>query len=434
MTALGAIKLGSFALGEPIGRGGMAEVWSGTHAGTGLDVAVKVVGAMRNPEQVASLHREIRAVARLDHAGIVGVFDYGTVSAEAARRSEGKLLEGSPWFAMERARKGTLRPQVALGWEPVQQVLLHLLDALAHAHARGVLHRDVKPNNVLLGTARATWSLSDFGMARQAEDQGEGSSGGTPAYVAPEQILRETHREGPPTDLYSLGCVAWRLVTDGPLFRRPDVMSLLQAHLNLPVPALVPAMVVPAGLEAWLRCLLAKDPAARFQHAADAAWALSGLGRPSVPAGQVEASFSREFPTLAIAYAPLHPDAVKPESDAVKVDPLPAPLPRTWRRAMAPPPPVQVTGAGLGLYGLRALPLVGREAERDAQTGPGSSSSRGRRVPGRAAWLDGSASEATRSVPPAGSVPCTARSGRLRMGWAPCWPAPSSARGSTTPR
>ena len=154
-----AIPLGPFDLTAQIGAGGMARVWSAVHRGTGLDVAVKVMRGATDDARALALQREVRAVAGLDHHGIVGVFDYGEVDSVASRASSGALVTGSPWFAMELARGGTLGLRELSAWQDIEAILVQVLEALAHAHAREVLHRDVKPTNLVLGTERAAVAL-----------------------------------------------------------------------------------------------------------------------------------------------------------------------------------------------------------------------------------------------------------------------------------
>ena len=224
-------------------------------------------------------------MARLNHPTIARVFDVGTVEYEEARDSSGVLKPGAPYFVMELLSGGRLLRDVELGdWMAVRALLLQMLDALGHAHARGVLHRDVKPANMVLGSARDArpgWKLIDFGLARLLEGTGRIDSrviAGTPNYTAPEQIEAKLfHRQGPWTDLYALGCVAHRLIAGRPVFARKSRLEVLAAHASEAPPTLIPRMDVPSGLDAWARRMLSKDPGERYQRAADAALGLLKL-------------------------------------------------------------------------------------------------------------------------------------------------------------
>src|SRR6185436_14688695 len=133
------IPLGPFRLERRVGRGGMAEVWTGVHAAQQVPVAVKVMTGerARNPQYRAAFRNEVQSVASLDHPGIVLVFDHGEVSREAEEASRGLLPAGSPCLAMELADVGTLAAPAERSWPELRRILLALLDALAHAHARG---------------------------------------------------------------------------------------------------------------------------------------------------------------------------------------------------------------------------------------------------------------------------------------------------------
>jgi serine/threonine protein kinase/tetratricopeptide (TPR) repeat protein len=268
----------------------MGEVWAATHRDTGRPVAVKIItdrGA-RDDRFQAAFRAEVRAAARLRHPGIVRVFDHGVVEVGAAEHGRRVLTPGCPYLVMERVDGGTLREpaagDLALDWRRIRTLLLDLLDALAHAHARGVVHRDLKPDNVLLGPGGGI-KLTDFGvahamdrdeeLARNSEVQGQ--TVGTPAYMAPEQIRGHWREQGPWTDLYALGCMAFELVHGTPPFRRTQPVATVVAHLTEPVPALTPRMTIPTAFERWIRRLLMKRPAERFQRAADAAWSLSTM-------------------------------------------------------------------------------------------------------------------------------------------------------------
>ncbi|HEX6738398.1 MAG TPA: serine/threonine-protein kinase, partial [Vicinamibacteria bacterium] len=356
----------------------MAEVWRGEHVRQAVPVAVKVMSARatRDPQARAAFRQEVQAVAGLDHPGIVLVFDHGETGREAEEASNGFVPAGRPYLAMELADRGTLREvRAGVTWPRVRAVLLDLLEALGHAHARGVVHRDLKPSNVLAcggDEFPARFKLADFGLAyavgRGARDEA-GAVSGTPAYMAPEQILGQWRDDGPWTDLYALGCMAYEMLSGHGVFAETTLTALADAHLYrepAPLAALVP---VPAGLEGWLRRLLRKDPRERFQRAADAAHALRAL--PSVdPESQVAIALD-ERPTLLDLQPRAAPAGRAREGldTAAAREPLCArelpPFPAAGSRPMEPAASPALLGVGLGLYGLRPIPFVGRERERE---------------------------------------------------------------------
>jgi eukaryotic-like serine/threonine-protein kinase len=381
-----SIPLGPFRLDRCIGRGGMAEVWSGVHAAQGVPVAVKVMTGERAREASfrAAFRNEVQAVASLDHPGIVLVFDHGEVGRDAEEASRALMTAGSPTLAMELA-DGTLGSLLAggLAWDGLRQILLDLLDALAHSHARGVVHRDLKPNNILVfrdGEGPPRLKLADFGLAQAMELQNRSDSTevicGTPTYMAPEQLRGRWRDYGAWTDLYALGCLAWNLAAGKPPFAGMGLIETIRLQMEEEPPAFVPRTPVPRGFEGWLRRILAKDPGRRFLRAADASWALLGLqspgAGPALSVGPVEAD---EPTTHAISFdglwAPeLREEASEPpdEAEETREPAVPRrspPLPSTWEHPSLRMPSLKLIGAGLGLYGLRSIPLLGRRAERD---------------------------------------------------------------------
>lgn len=278
----------------------MGEVWLGRHRDLGEAVAIKVLDSSRPPTKRALrvIEQEIRAIASLDHDSIVKIHDHGHLPHHV-----GAYREGTPYFVMEYAAGGSLHDvDVVLNWSQLRTLLFTILDALAHAHARHVIHRDLKPGNILLRHgigALDDLALSDFGLAyalqyaQQKEARNsriDASSShrrdyliGTPAYMAPEQIRNEPRDLGPWTDLYALGCLTWQLLHGELPFGAAAALtqqndsSILRSHLNDALPAWAPRQDVPDGLHAWLRSLLRRDPYERFRFASEASRALKLL-------------------------------------------------------------------------------------------------------------------------------------------------------------
>jgi len=190
------IPLGPFELTKRIGVGGMGEVWQGFHRQQKVPVAVKVITAARARQNKyrKAFREEVRSCAGLNHPGVVMVFDFGELDAAAEEASQGRMIEGSPYLAMELAEGGSLaQTPLPRTWADLRYKMLALLDVLAHAHARGVIHRDLKLGNVLLFDRENGMSglkLADFGLAHAADRQERSLRGtsGTPLYMAPEQF------------------------------------------------------------------------------------------------------------------------------------------------------------------------------------------------------------------------------------------------------
>jgi hypothetical protein len=328
-----SIQLGSFRLSRHLGTGGMGEVWRAEHTASALPVAVKLITAddALDPGSRAAFSNEVRAMARLSHPRIAQVYDFDRVGEAAARASEGRLVAGCPYLVMELLDAGALDPfRYTRPWTDLKRVLLALLDALAHAHARGLVHRDLKPGNILFAgpeSPRPGLRLTDFGIAHAlGSGEEEEVSWGTPHYMSPEQHFGESRDFGPWTDLYALGCIAYELTCGTRPFPADTVYTAVWGHLNHEVPSLEPRMAVPAGFGDWIRKLLEKRPQDRFSRAADAAFVLESL-------------------------------------EEERVWGLP-PLPFDWKPLLeVEQHPLGYVGAGLGLFSLRSLPLLGREAE-----------------------------------------------------------------------
>lgn len=263
-----------FKLITPIGRGGSAEVWKALDPVDDSEVAIKVLvhEVARSARFQTLLRNEVRAVARLSHPNLVRMLDVGTLGPEVELSTEGRLVAGSPFLAMELLRGGSLLPLTVRprAWPVLQSILETLLDALAHAHARGVVHLDIKPSNVMRRSEDDTdVALTDFGIAWIARDPVPIGSG-TPAYAAPEQLIGDGRDVGPVTDLFALGCLAWELITGRPPFDDADPHARAFATPG----QLEARMAVPPHVEPWLRRLLDPAPRRRFESAYAARCAL----------------------------------------------------------------------------------------------------------------------------------------------------------------
>lgn len=378
---LDPIPLGPFDILERIGAGGMGAVYRATHRTTGTEVAVKVVRGEPDDRALRRFRREVQAHAALLHPAIVQLIEYGAVDEAAADASDGALTPGSPYVGMELADGPTIRAVEIASWAQLRRVLEQVLGALGHAHARGVVHRDLKPDNLLAFSDGDDWNikLTDFGIAHALASIGERGQEslraviGTPKYMAPEQLLGRWREHGPWTDLYALGCVAYAMATGKAPHEELEGGGVRQAvaHLSSPPAELAPRFAVPEELRDWIRTAMAVAPEDRFQRANEALAALPDAGAPTTfgDSSPAPPEQGRTGPYPAVEIVTADTVALPPaERNAAPVEaPRPttdlAPPPDDWRRPSAGQPnPI----AGPGLVGLRQPAFVGREAERDA--------------------------------------------------------------------
>ncbi len=345
-SEIGSILAERYEVVRELGRGGMGVVYLCRDVASGERVALK---RLRVPEDKASrneetfwFHQEARAVASLEHPAIVRARDFGT------------LGDGSPYLVMDvlpgrsvHEWMHTTKMPFSVVWALVDQVLA----GLAHAHARGVIHGDLKPSNVMLDMASPGKGprayILDLGLAwlrqprhdprldgQPAPEMSVHAGAGTVGWVAPEQIRRAATLVGPPTDLYALGCIIYRVLVGREVFEG-NAQEVLRAHKRTPVPDLTLPADVPPGVGPYVQRLLAKKPWHRFEYGADArrAWAAF---RPAKTATLEE----------VMAQTPV-------------TRPAPASSRPSLGQAMA-----AAQSLAPGLLGLRPSPLVAREDER----------------------------------------------------------------------
>ena len=263
-------SLGQYQIIEPIRQGGMSVVYKAYQESLDRYVAIKVLSHHSDPQFAARFKREARAIAQLQHPNILPIYD--------SNEQDGIL-----YLVMQYIENGTtLGDQLD---EPIEtgralRLVGKVLDALSYAHERGIIHRDIKPANVLLPAP--DWPmLADFGIVKLRDDNQKlttpGLVIGTAAYMAPEQA------SGRPvdarTDLYATGVVLYELVTGRVPFDASTPMEMLAKHAYeppLPPRSVIPS--IPIEVETLLLRALEKDPAARYQSAADMSAACAAGG------------------------------------------------------------------------------------------------------------------------------------------------------------
>jgi serine/threonine-protein kinase len=272
-------SIGRYRLRRRLGRGGMGEVWAAWHKGLGREVAVKMLRYdFGDGHRVAlqRFRREVRATSELGHPNTVRVFDYGATD-DGILYYAMELLEGENLRSLVR-REGPLPPARAL------HLASQTARALAEAHRKGIIHRDVKPENIFVidaGGERDYVKVLDFGIAKVADVRGgeepltqTGVLTGTPATMSPEAITAS--EIGPPADVYGLGAVLYFMLA-GRFPFEGEAASQIVAHLHDPVipPSLKARVDIPRDLEDVVLRALAKEPTERYADAGEMAQALA---------------------------------------------------------------------------------------------------------------------------------------------------------------
>lgn len=390
----GTLLGGEFEITGPLARGGMGTVYTAKRRGDGLVCALKVMHA-ELLDQERSRERFIREAdlcARIESEHVVKVIASGIEEAI-----------NTPWIAMELVEGEDLekvcRTRGAFPRDEAREVLSQLFDAIAAAHAVGVVHRDLKPQNVLLsrreGGAPERVKVLDFGISKVSKEQGTETTAavGSPLWMAPEQAQRG--RLTPATDVFALALVAFRILT-GKLYwlaathNRPAIKEVLVELLMKPLPpassrakALGATATLPAGFDGWFDRAIERDPARRFQDAG-AAWKalapiLDGAAPTATPPAEAPPDRAPEvdedaMKTVALS-GPRHADAELREAPppapnltpqrSVLRSPTPTPIPellqaaRVERGPQRRSPAFVVTVLLVGVVLLVALIVVG---------------------------------------------------------------------------
>ncbi|MGC4982665.1 serine/threonine-protein kinase [Streptomyces sp. DT193] len=262
---------GRYRLQTTLGRGAMGEVWRAHDEMIGRSVAVKLLLSQdADPTAAARFRLEAQTAGLLNHRHVVGVLDFGAYENRLFLVME--LVEGD-------SLAGVLTGAGRLPADRVARIAAEAAAGLAAAHQQGIVHRDIKPGNLLLD-AEGSVKIGDFGIARFMDDPAGGLTAtgqivGTSLYLAPERALGKA--AGPPSDMYSLGCVLYQLLTGRPPFQAGSPVAVLHHHLDTaPTPPRELGADLPPAFENHLLGLLAKQPEDRPTALEAAAWYSSG--------------------------------------------------------------------------------------------------------------------------------------------------------------
>lgn len=348
-------QLGQYQIVEQVGAGAQATVYRGYQPTMGRYVAIKILPRhfAADPTFAERFHREARLIARLEHAHILPVYDYGED-------------EGIAYLVMRYLEAGTLRSIMTARQLPLSEithVLCQVASALDYAHRQGVVHRDVKPANIMIDREGNAY-LTDFGVAKIVSGvSGLTASGtiGTPAYMAPEQGM--SGRIDGRSDLYALGVLFYQLVTGALPFDSDTPVAVILMHINDPVPPVVEKLPdLPEGIEAFMQKAMAKDPDERFQTGSEFCDALSEM--VGVSGAQVVPTELRAGAEVAISTMIQQREAA-PEPEAA-----PARAPRTRRRGLLWGVGALAAVAIAAAVAIFGFDVLGRSAEEGASEAP----------------------------------------------------------------
>ena len=322
-------KIGRYQIKNELGRGGMATVYQATDPNFERDVAIKVLprAFLHDPQFRQRFEREAKTVAALEHAAIVPVYDFGED-------------DGQPYIVMRMMSGGDLAEKLkggSLTYQEAAKITERLAAGLDAAHTKGIVHRDMKPGNILFDQYDNAY-LSDFGIARLTHGShtltGENIIG-TPAYMSPEQVQGEKALDGR-SDLYSLGIIFYQMLTGDTPYQATTPAKVMMMHILDPVPDL--ALVkpdLPAEISLWLQKSLAKEPDERFETAKDMEGALhaAAQGRSHHTLTTAPRTAIRETGAVVTQQqSQVQPPSYGAQPAVATPTPLPTPLPAKSKR------------------------------------------------------------------------------------------------------
>ena len=330
--------IGRVRIEKLLARGGMAEVYLGTHLTLERPVAVKLLQSHieEEPELLERFHREAKVVAGLRHPNIVQIFDFDAI-------------DGHPYIVMEYLKGPTLAAYLRglherngrIPYRQIARLLKAMTAALDYAHGQGVIHRDIKPGNIMLHKETGGIAvdkpladdveiiLTDFGLVRIAHATTQTAAGtvsGTPAYMSPEQARgdKTDHR----TDIYSLGIVLYEMLAGRVPFEADSQLTVIYMQINKPPP---PIPGISPAIQAMIDRALSKDPNDRYQSS-----------------GELAVEFSRSIDAAAKAVDGIETQVVNPE-----------PMEEPIRQEQKPKPVRSRVWLGIGIFSLICLLMLG---------------------------------------------------------------------------
>ena len=376
ILAIGSLLDGRYRVDAIIGIGGMGRVYKAEHTGIGRAVAIKVLHSRLGGSKEAAqrFQREALASGRLDHKNIVGVSDFGVTD------------DGSLYLVMEALEGESLGKRLErdhrIPWPEAMQIIRGVLSGLRHAHDKGVVHRDIKPDNIFLANkdGETVIKILDFGIAKlyagNADDPAMTRAGltvGTPTYLSPEQAVGGAIT--PASDLYSTSVVLYEMLTGRPPFEDSDPLAMLTAHVSKDPPSfgeVAPGVDVPPGIEAVINRGLAKvsgeriSSATDYQRQLDEAMRAAGydpampVGRAStqlpIPSGPHAAPTSSNFLATPQPYTPVPTNYRELGSAPTQsFDSLPKQARPVSLADIVEPLPRQLKLLGIGILGLAVV-------------------------------------------------------------------------------